>query len=292
MTKADRLDLLETFLRVAEAGALSRAATTLRVSQPSVSRRIRALEAETGVRLIHRTTHFLELTDEGRRLLPIARELVSRWDAALDEVREAEPRGILRIAAPIGLGQSRLVDVAAAFLRRFPEVTVEWLLTDEPVDLASAAADIWIRIGDIPGERLVVRKLASVERIMAATPQLAKTARDWTELPLVSLAPFYDTTLDLYSARGRRSRFDLKRKLQTNNIAAAKRAVLLGVGVALLPTWMIAEELERKELVRIAPDLAGKPLDVSVAYAPDRGRPLRARRFIEALTEEFSNRCA
>lgn len=284
MSVTDRLALLETFVRVSEAGALSRAAHAAGVSQPSISRRITSLETLTGVKLIHRTTHHLELTDEGRRLLPVARELISKWEGCLDDLRDSEPQGLLRVAAPVGLGQTRLMDEAAVFLKRYPKVQIDWRLTDQTIDVVNGEADIWIRIGEIADDRLVVKHIAKVQRLLVASPALAGSTSKWTQLPLVSLSPFYSAELNLFDRRSAEKQYRLRVALASDNIAAVKRAVLQGAGVALLPDWLVAPELKSGSLVRIAPSLKGKPADVLLAYAPERGRPLRIVKFVEQMT--------
>lgn len=289
MSIPDRLELLETFIRVADTGALSRAARSQGLSQPSVSRRIKSLEDMTGAKLIHRTTHYLELTDEGRRLLPVARELLSKWEAGLSDLADEEPKGVLRIAAPVGLGQSRLIDEAAIYLKQYPKVQIEWILTDHEVDLIGGDADVWIRIGSVADDRLVVKPLGQVERMLVGSPELARSASDWTDLPAVSLSPFYRSELMLFNRRGTEKRHRPRIALTSDNIAAVKRAVIQGVGIALLPDWMVAAELTTGQLVRIAPNLKGKTLNVAIAYPPERGRPPRLRLFIEQLAKRFNS---
>lgn len=288
MTIPDRLELLETFVRVADTGALSRAARSLNVSQPSVSRRIQSLEDACRAKLIHRTTHYLELTDEGRRLLPIARELLSKWEAGVSALADDEPSGLLRVAAPVGLGQSRLMDEAVAYLQRYPKVQMDWTLTDEPVDVVGGEADIWISIGGaVADDRLVVKQLAKVDRLLVAAPGIAQSASRWTDLPAISLSPFYGAELTLFNKRGKEERYRPHIALACDNIAAVKRAVLQGGGVALLPDWLVAAELKDNRLTRVAPNLKGAPLDLIAAYAPERGRPSRLRSFIDQLTKGF-----
>ncbi|MEO0400173.1 MAG: LysR family transcriptional regulator [Pseudomonadota bacterium] len=287
MTSPDRLSLLKTFTTVAEAGALSRAARSLNVSQPSVSRRIKTLEDLVGVRLLHRTTHQLTLTDEGARLLVAARQILTEWDAALDALSDDEPRGKLRIAAPVGLGQSRLMDEAATFVRRYPNVSIDWRLTDEMVDLIGGEADLWVRIGGAFDDRLVIIRLTQVRRYLVAAPGALSSPREWASLPFVALTPYNDAEITLYDRHGQERHWRPTIALSSDNIAAVKRAVLQDAGAALLPEWLVEQELDAGRLIRLAPSLEGARLALSVAYAPDRGRPQRLRRFIDQLTESF-----
>ncbi|MEO1657313.1 MAG: LysR family transcriptional regulator [Pseudomonadota bacterium] len=285
MTMTDRLDLLQTFVRVAEEGALSRAAAVEGISQPSVSRRIKALETLTGARLIHRTTHHQELTDEGRRLLAVAREILGDWDAAMDELGDQEPRGLLHVAAPVGLGQTLLADEAATFLAKYPAVTIKWTLTDEPVDLIAGAADIRISVGAPKDDRLVVRKLMRVERVLVAAPSLAEAQSALSTLPLITLEPFYSGQLTLKDKKGRTQSISARVAMTSNNISAVLRAVLSGAGMALLPTWLVEPEITRGALTRVASHLSGEPFDITLAYDPTRGRPARLTKFVEHIAK-------
>ncbi|MEM9705375.1 MAG: LysR family transcriptional regulator [Pseudomonadota bacterium] len=288
MKSADRIDLLETFVCVVEEGALSRAAGRLGVSQPSVSRRIRQLEDLVGSRLLHRTTHSLSLTDEGHRLLVLAKHLLGSWEAGLDELRDTEPQGLLRVAAPVGLGQSVLVDAAAEFLAENRKVEIDWRLTDHDIDLMSGEADIWIRIGVTTDDRFVSRRLAVAERLLVASPTLAAQTPKWWRHPVIALTPFFRGSVELFDRHGVSHQHSPRVALRTDNIEAARRAALRGVGAAILPTWLIKSDLAAGALVDAAPGLKAASLDVTLAYAPERGRPMRLTRFVDYITNQLS----
>ncbi|MGF1543189.1 MAG: LysR family transcriptional regulator [Parvularculaceae bacterium] len=289
MTNADRIDLLRTLSRVVSEGSLNRAAGRLGVSQPSVSRRLKQLEDLVGARLVHRTTHDLSVTDEGRRLLLAAADIVGRWEAALDEVRDDEPQGLLRVAAPVGLGQAALVDAAAAFLAAHPKVELDWRLTDGAVDLMAGEADVWIKIGAVADDRLAVRRLARVERLIVADGTLVARAADWRGLPLIALTPFHAGFVELVDADGGVHRHEPRVAMRTDNIEAVRRAARQGAGVAVLPRWMVADDLDAGRLVDAAAPLRAPSLDVTLAFAPERGRPKRLRTFVEAMSAAFSH---
>ncbi|MEM9898848.1 MAG: LysR family transcriptional regulator [Pseudomonadota bacterium] len=288
MKPADRIDLLETFICVVEHGALSRAASSLGISQPSVSRRIKQLEDIAGARLLHRTTHALSVTDEGKRMLILAQDVLGFWEAGLDEIQDTEPQGLLRVAAPVGLGQTILMDAAAEFLAANRRVKIDWQLTDHDVDLMSGEADVWIRIGAPSDDRFVTRRLASAERVLVASPALAAQTKDWSNYPAIALTPFYTGSFELFAQDGSSQKNTLKVVLYTDNIEAARRATLRGVGAAVLPTWLIRSNLADGTLVDAAPGLKAVSLDVVLAYAPERGRPMRLTRFIDHMTDQIS----
>ena len=285
----DRLSLLETFVRVAERGSLSAAARDLDVSQPSVSRQLAALETRLGATLLRRTTHASSLTADGRALLDDARRLVGEWEAIEERHANAAagPRGLLRVVAPVGLGQGRLARAAVAFLAAHPDVSIEWRITDAPIRFAEEGCDCWIRVGAVPDETLVVRELARVERLVVGTADLverhAGAALD--ALPWLALGPFEGSRIELRDERGAGRAFEVRPRLATDSVVALREAVLGGLGVAILPRWFVEEELAAGTLVDVAPGLRARRLPVLLATASGVARPARVTAFADAMIE-------
>src|SRR3954471_3408985 len=127
-TPGDRIELMETFVRIVEAGSLSAAALQMGATQPTVSRRLQALERSLGLRLLQRSTHAMTLTADGERCYEGAKELIASWKAFESELRgaEDEPEGLLRVVAPHAFGQQLLVGPLSEYMRDHPRVTVEW----------------------------------------------------------------------------------------------------------------------------------------------------------------------
>ncbi len=286
----DRLALLETFVRIAERGTISAAARDLGMSQGSASRQLKDLEERLGVQLARRTTHALALTEAGLEVLADARQLIAQWDA-LEERHQPDAavlRGPLRIVAPVALGQLHLVDVAIAFHAANPQVVLNWRLEDEPIRFAEVGCDCWIKIGQVPDETLIVRRLGQVERLLVATPALAGRSEDLTpeaaeRLPFATLTPFEGAKIGLSRKDGERRDLTVTSALATNNVMSLKRAVLSGLGAAVLPRWLVAEELARGALVDLLPAWRAATLDVNIAYLPAHPQPRRLAAFIEAM---------
>ena len=131
-----------------------------------------------GAQLIRRTTHSLALTPAGHAALADARTLLADWDAFEERhaVQGDVVRGPLKVVAPVALGQTHLVDMAARFLIEHPKVTLEWELEDDPIRFAERGCDCWIKIGPVPDDTLVVRTLGQVERIIVAAPNLLRSS--------------------------------------------------------------------------------------------------------------------
>lgn len=292
----DRLALLENFVRIADRGSISAAARDLGIAQGSCSRRLKDLEARLGVQLIRRTTHSLALTDAGLDVLAHARDLIARWDAMEERhAPDAEVlRGPLRIIAPVGLGQLHLADIAIAFQTANPEVVLNWRLEDDIIRFAEVGCDCWIKVGSIPDETLIVRCLGRVERRLFGTPDLAATLAEPTpaaadHLPIVALTPFEGGKIELTHDKGEKGQLQSPVCMATNNIMSLKRAVMTGVGAAVLPRWFVSDELERGVLVDLLPEWRAPTLEVNVGYLPARLQPRRLSVFLDALETGVRN---
>lgn len=287
---ADSLTLLSTFVRVAEAGALSAAARSLGTSQASVSRQLAALEARLGVSLARRSTQGLTLTAEGQALLPRARALIAEWQEVAESFGEARPglSGTLRVVVPSGLGPTIAAPLAASFTREHPGVSIDFTLTDGPVDLVAAGIDLMLRVGPVAGQDLVVRRIGTIRRWLVARPEVvapdsAAATQGNKGLPLVVLRSFYDARLTLRDRTGAAVTLKGVVRLATDGLAAAYEATLAGGGAAILPDWLIRDDLARGRLVRIAPHLEAEPAAIHLAFPPGRFRPARTRLFAAAL---------
>ena len=290
----DRLTLLETFVRIADAGSISAAARDLGLSQPSASRQLAELEARLKTQLIRRTTHSLVLTDAGTDLLADARQMIDGWEALSEKHidSDGELRGNLKVIAPIALGQLHLAGIAWRFQQAHPAVKITWQLDDEPIRFAEAGCDCWIKVGPVPDDSLVVRSLGTVERLLVAAPSLVdehglpRSPKAAEKLPLAELEPFEGGRIPLTNQTKREQTIRPEARLQTNNIFALKEAALMGLGMAVMPRWFVAAELERGELVDILPNWRAPSLDIHVAYLPGRHQTVRLKTFLETLREE------
>jgi DNA-binding transcriptional LysR family regulator len=285
---------METFVRIVEAGSLSAAALRLNATQPTVSRRLQALERALGVRLLQRSTHAMRLTADGERCFARAQELLAGWSAFEAELRGAqdEPEGRLRVVAPHAFGQEKFVAPLAAFLRRHPRVSVEWLLHDAPGDFIAEGIDCALLVGEPRDPDLVAIRLAEVPRIVVAAPEvLGGAARPedpagLAALPWLALRTFYRDALTLHHAgSGAAQRLELRPRLSTDSLYALRSAALLGLGACVASSWLLAEDLAAGRLLHLAPQWHAPPLPVYVVYPHARFYPSRLLRFVAAMRE-------
>lgn len=168
----DRFAAMKTFVRVAELGTLSAAARELGLTQPAVSQQVAALERHLDMRLFHRSTRQLALTEGGETYYQHARQILLAVDEAEESAGELSStlRGNLRLHGPVGFGQMHLSPIVIEFQRRHPDLTIELVLDDRFADLIAEGVDVAIRFGDLKSSDLIARKLATFERILVASP--------------------------------------------------------------------------------------------------------------------------
>ena len=285
-TRFDRLALLATFVRIAERGSLSAAARDLGTSQPSVSRQLAALEDLLGVQLVTRTTHSLALTPDGTAALTDARRMLGEWEGLAERfANDTALRGTLRVVAPIALGQRHIMDATLAFARDHPSVSIEWRLTDRTIRFAEEGCDVWIKVGPVPDDTLVVREIARVERMVVSTPDLADghEGEPLERWPWVTLGPFEGSRIVLHADDGSERAFTVEPRMATDNIFALLEAVRGGLGAAILPRWFVRDELDDGRLIDVAPDARAARLPINIAIAAGSRRPVRVDRFVEVV---------
>ncbi|WP_414448435.1 LysR family transcriptional regulator [Burkholderia sp. 22PA0099] len=289
-----RFQLMETFVRIVESGSLSAAAALLRTTQPTVSRRLQALERSLGVRLLHRSTHSMRLTVDGERAFKRAKELLASWASFEADLRGAqqEPEGPLRVTVPHAFGQQIFVEPLMRFLRAHPRVTVEWLLQDEVHDFIGTGIDCAIQIGEPTDPSVVAIKLANVPRIVVAAPSLLEggaipaTPEALAPLTWLALRTYYRNEIALtHRTTGETRRFTIQPRMSTDNLFALRSAMLHGLGVGISSSWLLADDLAAGRLVHVAPEWRAAALPAYLTYPHAQFYPSRLLRFVATMRE-------
>lgn len=291
---ADRIELMQTFVRIVEAGNLSAAAAQMGATQPTVSRRLQTLERSLGVRLLQRSTRRMVLTEDGERCFERAKELLDGWQALEADLRGvgSAAEGTLRVVVPHAFGQQQLLPPLADYLRENPGVSVEWLLHDIQPDFISRGIDCAIQVGEVDDAGLVAIKLWDVPRIVVAAPALLAGrappthAQELASLPWLALRTFYRTELVLtHAGNGEACRIGFRPRMSTDSLYAMRSAALLGLGVAVVSAWVVADELAAGRLVQLAPQWRASPLPAWLLYPYARFYPAKLRRFVETMRQ-------
>jgi len=285
---------MRTFVRIVEAGSLSAAARQLSTTQATVSRRLQSLETLLGVRLLLRTTHTTRLTDDGERCYQHARRVIDSWLALEDEVgqTEDEPVGVLRVRAPHAFGQDQLLQPLTAFLQRYPQLSVEWMLNDKSVDFLGDNLDCAIRVGAEVDPATVSVLLAEVPRSVVASPELLerfpaiKTPDDLQALPWIAISTFYQRHVELFKGGTTiPARIAITPRVSTDSLYVARNTALTGLGVAVVSSWTVKEDIQAGRLVHILPEWQPAALPVHLVYPWSRYYPARLRRFLEMMRQ-------
>jgi DNA-binding transcriptional LysR family regulator len=282
---------MKTFVRVAELGTLSAAARELGLTQPAVSQQIAALERHLDVRLFHRSTRQLALTEGGETYYQHARQILQAVDEAEESAGELSSalRGNLRLHGPVGFGQMHLAPIVIEFQRRHPELAVELVLDDRFADLIAEGVDVAIRFGDLKSSDLIARKLATFERILVASPDyIAEHGNPETPGELIQHRHIrfvwspQGEAIPLIGQSGPVT-VPIRSTFLANNAFVLNEALCAGLGIGGAQVPLIQSLLDEGKLVRVLPDYSYAPMDIHVVYATARFMPRKVRAFIDHL---------
>ncbi len=284
------------FVKVVELSSFTAAAEALEMSPPVVSKAVTRLEEKLGARLLNRTTRRLSLTEAGSELYRrTVRALGEIENAELEVARfQTEPRGTLRVSAPMSFSILQLGAKLQGFLERYPGVSIELNLDDRRVDLVEEGFDVAIRIGTLRDSSLVARKIVPCRQVMCASPDYLKKhgtpeqPEDLLEHNCI-LYSFLTNAREwrLVDEQGETHVVPLKGSLQTNNGLVNRAACLSGAGIVLLPTFYVGEQLRSGELVPVLCKF--RPIDLAVyaVYPERRNLTPKVRAFVDFLAETF-----
>jgi len=282
----DRLDAYRLFVRAADTGAISRAAREMGLGQPAASRLLDALEARLGARLFTRTTRRLALTDAGRLALDRARALLAEADDLEAAVKglDRAPAGLLRVAASVAFGRAELIPHAGAFLDAHPQMRLDFVLKDERVDPVAEAVDLTFRLGALEDSRLTARRLGAYERWLVAAPggpAPLKPAdlRDGPTLDFAGIA--FGRRWPLSDGR-RTVEVEVRGETRASSGEAVVDLAVQGLGVAMLPSFVVAAPMSEARLVRVMSEWSGPPLEIHALWAA-RELPRKARAFLDFI---------
>ncbi|MEM9778909.1 MAG: LysR family transcriptional regulator [Pseudomonadota bacterium] len=284
------------FARVVDKGSFSGAAREINQSPSAVSKQIGALEDRLGVRLVTRTQQGISLTEEGRvfhgRCTEIA-QTVSDTQSLLESMAQ-HPRGVLRVNATVAFGKAQILPILPDFLERYPELTINLELTDRPTDPFSDEIDVGIRFTEqIDNGSVIARKLAPNRRVICAsptylekfgTPEVPDDLQAHNCLRLSTVQKWNEWTFG--KGPGKRGVM-ITGNFEANSADAVYHAVLAGVGIARLSTYLIGSDLAAGRLVRLLPDYLHSESSIYAIYPERRNLAPKIRAFLDYLTDYF-----
>ncbi len=287
------IEHLKLFIRLSATHNISQAGQELGLSPAVASAHISKLEEGLGVRLVHRTTRKVSLTEEGKDFLPHAEEVLASVEAARAAVGAGKglPSGTLRVSASASFGRMHLVPALQGFLASYPDLNVDLRLSDSIIDMVEGGFDIAVRIAELKDSSLIARKLAPDDRILCAspaylaqhgTPESPNDLNDHSCLTLMGLDQWTFAT-----SEGERT-VKAKGSLRTDNGEAMRDASVAGLGISIGSKWSVYQHLQRGELVQVLEDY---PLVSDTAiwavYPSSRLLAPKVRVFIDYFAECF-----
>lgn len=294
----DRLQAMQTFVRVVESGSFSAVARELNATQSAVSKQVAALERTLGARLLSRTTRSLALTEEGQRYFEQARRIVAEVAEAESVVRGAAQQlnGWLRVAAAVGFGRLVLLPVVQRFLAAHPAVRVDLRLNDGFIDLVEEGIDVAVRVGDLADSALLARRVGHTRRqVLASRSYVRRHARGaaaprmpadllkhncivYTELATRNEWRF-TAGPGAEAPVGTQQSVRVAGNLQTNSSEVIRAAVLDGHGIGYSPVWLFAGELASGDVVPLLTDWQAPELPMHLVSPPARRGSAKVRAF-------------
>ncbi|MEO4044293.1 LysR family transcriptional regulator [Hoeflea sp. CAU 1731] len=285
----DRLDCIETFINVLESGSFSAAAKRMGTTQSTVSKRIAMLENTFGTSLFLRTTRRLTPTEDAHRVYEHARDIVDAYQLTRAAASNASPipAGTLTFSAPSSMGRHLLMPIVRDFQKRYPAIILDIRLTERHVNLVEEGIEMALRIGELEDSSLRARSLGRIRRYAVASPDYLRFQPEITEPSDLSshaclgYSRFGAPTTWIFEGESGRHVVNVECAMKLDDADTLQSAILLAMGVGVLPGWLVQPRVERGELEIVLPDYTAPSLPFNAIY-PDPGRlSLRARTFLD-----------
>ena len=304
VSKMDYFAALRAFVRSVDLGSFSKVAAEEGAKVSTVSRYVSALEADLGVALFNRSTRRLHLTEAGGTLYRHAVQVLAGLQEARAETASLNqsPRGLLRLNIPGAFGRLHIMPHLQAFLAAYPDIRVDVTLTEATVDLIEVGADLAIRIGALSDSSLIARRLASHRRLLVATPEYlcASPALEHPDdLTLHACIPFALQPTSGWYFRPKGESADpivvkVDGRVRANDSEAVRSAALAGVGIALLPSWLVGEDIRNNHLALLLPGwegaiALGPERAIWGVYPPKRVVSPKVKVFLDFMQKRFGN---
>jgi DNA-binding transcriptional LysR family regulator len=298
MRDRDMVSGMAVFVAVVEGGSLAAAARRTGLTPSAVSKLVARLESGFGAPLLRRTTRRMSVTEAGERFFERARAVLDDLRSVEQEMASAnaEPRGLLRVSAPQLLGQTRVVPIVLAFMRKVPAVTLDLELTDRVVDMVGERIDLAVRITSEPPASFVARRVGSIRRVLCASPaylrtrRAPRTPRELTEHACLALAGPNPSALWNFApaaSGGIPESVRVAVRFRANNTLSLYEAAKAGLGIADLPRYLVEDDLRARRLVSMLEPFETVERGVFVVYAAGPMLPARVRAAAHHLVREL-----
>ncbi len=285
------------FIRIVEAGSITKAAEQLDIAKSAASRRLKELETRLNTQLISRTTRNSTLTDAGRQYYEQARNILSDVDILNEEIggTKAHIEGTLKMTAPLSFGLMHLSDLIDSYARQHPNLAFELDFSDRHVDLVEEGYELGIRIGELKDSSYQARRLTKIRYVLCASPSYIEQAGMPTSLDELQQHTFLQyglakqSSLLLTDNQGQQHKLSTTSNLKANNGDFLVKMAEKGHGIAFIPTFIAYEALLDKALVPLMTDYELPPINAYAVYPKNRYVSQRCRFFIDFVIERIGD---
>jgi DNA-binding transcriptional LysR family regulator len=287
---------MTVFTRVVDSGSFSAAGRQLGLSPSAVSKLISRLEDRLGARLLQRTTRQLSLTEQGRNYYRRAKQILADIDEAEAEVSAAQttPSGTLRVNGSVAFTKYQVVPRLPAFLQAHPDLHIELELTDRPIDLLQEEVDVAIRLADPQDSSLIVRRLATNRRMVVAAPSYIEkfgapeTPQDLIKHNCLRISAQSSLNDWDFSTPEGHNTVHVQGNFEVNDGDSLHQAVLAGIGIARLATYLVGPDIHSGKLIPLLADFTHDRASIYVAYPHRRHLSPKVRAFVDFLVATFT----
>lgn len=291
---------MESFVRVVRAKSFSTAARELGLSRALVTKHVQALEEHLGARLLNRTTRTLNLTEIGAEYYDFCRRVLGEIEDEEKTLRDLqkEPRGVLRVLSPKSFASLHMCEAMAAFAQRYPEIRVTLVLDDSSlhsINVVTQGFDVALRLSGIDDSSLVVRKLATIDWVTCASPDYIRkhgtpqNPRELAERNCLTHMTLGPQRVWRYLDGKKSIDVKVQGTFTANSVIALQHAVRAGIGIAILPTYCIGDDLSMERVVPVLSDYHLPEQPLYVAYPYGAMPPNKVRLLVEFLAQWFKS---
>lgn len=293
----DTLDGLKTVIAVVETSSFTAASERLGISKALVSKYVGEVESSLGIRLFNRTTRQLALTDAGRRYYQESVTLLEQYSALVDKVtgEQTKPQGLLRISAPVTFGEMKLAPLLPEFLRLYPGLKIELILTNGAIDMVEEGIDVRLRIGGVDDSNMIARHLKTFPLILSASPSyiqqngLPKTPQQVAEHNCIIDSNFrIGKQWPLISPQGVAESLNVQSIVAVNSPQAVREIAIAGGGIAMTPDFIVEDAINKGKLIPILPDYTTLEFGLFAIYPHRKYVAKKVRCFIDFSLAQLS----
>lgn len=291
----DRFTAMKIFVRIIQLGSFTGVAIEMGMTQSAISKKIAALESSLGAKLLTRSNRQVLLTEIGTNYYERCLSILNQLDEAEAQTKDytLKPKGSLRINVPVTFGRIHVIPYLPQFMKLYPDIQVELSFLDRKIDLLTDGIDLVIRVGHLLDSNLVARKLGTSPRVIVASPDYLtahptpKCLNDLKQHNCLVYTNLSTVNIWHFSHMGKEVSTQVTGSMQSNSGDAILQCAMSGIGIAVLPNWLIQPQLDRGELVVVMDDYFPVEFPINAIYPQNNYTPLKVRLFIDFIKQIY-----